>query len=84
MYYFDLDVTLYKSFATASPTCQIYYRIACSCFFGPRGEHHHQELHEIIKKIQQIYFEIVSVFLTLLSVSVSKLLSCSVLKSVFH
>ncbi|GFG38526.1 hypothetical protein Cfor_01196 [Coptotermes formosanus] len=54
-----LDVTIYKSFATAIPACQIYYRFACSCFFGPSGGHHHQELHEIIKKTQQIYFKIV-------------------------
>jgi len=60
MFYFDLDVTLYKSFANVTPVCQIYYRIACPCFFHPRGKHCHQELHGVIKKSQQVYFEIVS------------------------
>lgn len=37
VFYSDLDVTIYKSFANANPACQIFYRIALSCFFGATG-----------------------------------------------
>jgi hypothetical protein len=38
----------------------MFYRIACSCFFGPRGEHGQEAFQKIVKMSQQIYFEIVS------------------------
>ena len=61
VFYIGLDVALYKSFAKATPVCKVYYGIACSCSFGPRGEHHHQGLHGVFKKSQQVYFKTVSV-----------------------
>ncbi|XP_033611745.1 phospholipase B1, membrane-associated [Cryptotermes secundus] len=53
-----LDVTNIKSITNAAPECQMFFRVACSCFFGPRGEYGQEVFKKIIKMSQQIYFEI--------------------------
>jgi hypothetical protein len=56
----DADVTNIKSITNAAPEYQMFYRVASSCFFGPRGEYGQELFKKIIKMSQQICFEIVS------------------------